>query len=113
MQTFAFVLPILPGKEEPDRQAYERWNSTDQDAYKAARRAQGFSRETIYHQPTPNGTLAIVVYEAEDVHAAMARIADSDAPFDVDFRAFINDIHGFNPAGQPQPDSRMISDMTF
>lgn len=113
MNRFAFVLPILPGKEEADRKAYENWNGADREAYAEARRSQGFSRETIWHQETPNGTLAIVVYEAEDIPAAMARIADSDTPFDVAFRDFIQDIHGFNPADEPPPQARIISDQKF
>jgi hypothetical protein len=51
----------------------ERLNAPgpDKDAYVSARRAQGLTREQVWHQVTPNGTLAIIVLEGDDVMSAL------------------------------------------
>jgi hypothetical protein len=115
MPTFAFVAPILPGKEALDAETMARLSSGDQrDEYAAARRAAGVTREAIWHQRTPDGTtLAIVLLEADDVEAAFGHMAGSDAPFDSDFRAMVQEVHGFDLATAPPPDVRLIADTRF
>ena len=83
MATIVFALPILPGKEAVDREMLERLNAPgpEKDAYVSARRAQGITREQVWHQVTPNGTLAIIVLEGEDLMSALGVSATSDDPF--------------------------------
>ena len=72
MATFAFVVPVLPGKEETDLETMQRFATGEEnDAYDTARRSLGFQREAIWHQQTPDGTLAIVLWEAEDIEQAL------------------------------------------
>ena len=115
MPIFAFVAPILPGKEQLDAETFEQFTASDgREAYLAARRAAGMTREAVWHQKTPDGaTLAIVMLEAGDVEAAFRHIATSDAPFDQRFRAMIQEVHGFDLASAPAPDVRLISDTRF
>jgi hypothetical protein len=113
MPTFAFVLPLLPGKEETDRKMFEQLNGADKQDYIAARRGQGLTRETVWHQKTPMGTFAIVMVEGSDIGAAMGKIATSDALFDRRFRDFIKDVHGIDLAKDPPPDVSLISDTRF
>ena len=83
MATIVFALPILPGKEDVDREMLERLNAPgpEKDAYVNARRAQGLSREQVWHQVTPDGTLAIIVLEGDDIMTALGVSATSDDPF--------------------------------
>jgi hypothetical protein len=55
MATIAFVMPLVPGKEATDADALRRMGSPgpDHDAYVAARRSQGLTREAVWHQKTP------------------------------------------------------------
>jgi hypothetical protein len=114
LATFVFVVPVIPGKEETDRGTMQRFVSGDEkDAYNAARRSLGFQREAIWHQVTPDGTLAIVVWEAEDIEQAFGRIATSDEPFDQRFRGFLQDVHGIDVANDPPPSVRQVIDHRF
>jgi len=115
MPAFAFVAPIVPGKEELDAQSIERATAgDDRDAYAASRKTAGVTRETIWHQKTPDGTtLAIVVIEADDVAAAFGHFATSDDDFDRRFREMVQEVHGFDLASAPPPDVRLIADTRF
>ena len=115
MPAFAFVAPILPGKEELDAETMTRLSSGDQrDEYAAARRAAGVTREAIWHQKTPDGTtVAIVLLEADDAEAAFGHIARSDTPFDSAFRTMVEEVHGFDLATAQPPDVRLIADTHF
>ena len=113
MATFAFVVPVLPGKEDTDRETMQRFAGDEKDAYDASRRSLGFQREAIWHQETPDGTLAIVMWEAEDIEQAFGGIATSDQPFDQRFRQFLQDVHGIDVANDPPPNVRQVIDHRF
>ena len=115
MPAFAFVAPIVPGKEQLDAETFEQFTvGGEHEAYVAARRAAGVTREAVWHQRTPDGeTLAIVLLEAEDVEAAFSHIVTSDALFDRRFRAMLQEVHGFDLASSPPPDVRLICDTRF
>jgi hypothetical protein len=115
LDTFVFVMPLLPGKAEVDRQMLERVTAPgpDRDAYVAARRSQGVAREAIWHQNTPMGTLAIVLLEAEDIASSFGKIATSDEPFAQQFREFVKEVHGVDLAKDPPPEVSLISDTRF
>jgi hypothetical protein len=113
--TIVFALPILPGQEGVDREMLERLNAPgpQKDAYVGARRAQGLTREQVWHQVTPNGTLAIIVLEGDDVMSALGVSATSDDPFHRQFREFVKDVHGVDLANDPPPDISLITDTQF
>ena len=114
MATFAFVAPLLPGKAETDREAMQRFSTGEEkEAYEASRRALGFKREAVWHQETPDGTIAIVLWEADDIEAAFGGIAQSDEPFDRQFRDFLRDVHGLDVANDPPPEVRPVIDHRF
>jgi predicted P-loop ATPase len=115
MATIVFALPILPGKEDVDREMLERLNAPgpEKDAYVSARRTQGLTREQVWHQVTPAGTLAIIVLEGDDLMSALGVSASSDDPFHRQFREFVKDVHGLDLANDPPPDVQLISDTSF
>ena len=115
MATMAFTMPIIPGKEALDRESIQQMAAPgpDHDAYVAARRAQGIKREAVWHQATPNGTMAIVVMEADDPASAMGHMATSDDPFAQRFRELVKEVHGVDLASDPPPSVELISDVSF
>lgn len=115
MPSFAFVAPLLPGKEQLDAETIQQFSEGDErEAYEASRRAAGVTREAVWHQKTPDGTtLAIVLLEADDVQAAFGYIVTSDAPFDRRFREMVQEVHGFDLASAPPPEVQLISDRRF
>jgi hypothetical protein len=113
--TAVFVMPIIPGKEELDRQTLQGLSTPgpEHDAYAATRRAQGVTREAVWHQATPMGTFAIVLMEGDDLAGAMAAMTSSDDPFNAQFREFVKDVHGVDLATDGAPDITPIIDNRF
>ena len=111
MASFAFVLPILPGKEEADVQGFEHLMNDEQgDAFGDWHRSLGFRRHAVWHQRTPDGTVAVVLFEADDIESALRGAATSDDPFAQRFRQFVQDVHGIDLATAPPPDVRPVID---
>ncbi|HEX2180439.1 MAG TPA: hypothetical protein VHL54_13145 [Actinomycetota bacterium] len=110
MQSIAFVVPLLPGKAEMDRQAMEScWRGERKAAHRAARERQGVTRETVWAQKTPAGDVAVVLLEAHDLKRAFQGIASSDDPFDEWFRAHSLEVHGIDLT-QPLPLPELVLD---
>jgi hypothetical protein len=115
MATSVFVMPIVPGKEELDRETLQRFAvpGPEHDAYAAARRAQGITREAVWHQRTPMGTFAIVLMEGDDLAGALASMTHGDDPFNRQFREFVHDVHGVDLAAGGAPDVTPVIDNSF
>ena len=109
MQTIGFIAPLLPGKTETDRAAMiSCWQGERRGAYEASRRRLGISREAVFIQTTPNGDVAVVYWEADDVEEALKGLAISDDPFDRWFREHVREVHGLNVEdGFPPPNKVM------
>ena len=105
----AFTIPIIPGKEELDRQTMEELVGPRRDEFEASRKRLGITREAAWHQETPNGTAAVVHLEADDLGTAMQGIASSQEPFDVWFRERMGEIHGVDLA-EPAPPPKQVLD---
>lgn len=59
----------------------------------------------MWLQSTPDGDLAIVVIEANDIPSALGALATSQEPFDQWFRDHIQEVHGMDlAAGFPPPE---------
>jgi len=115
MATSVFVLPIIPGKEDFDRETLQHLAAPgpEHDGYVAARRAQGITREAVWHQRTPMGTFAIVLIEGDDLGTAMGGMVHGDDPFNRQFREFVKDVHGVDLAAGGAPDITPIVDNSF
>ena len=113
MASFAFVLPIIPGKEATDLEILERMASGEEnDQFAAWHRSHGVRRHAVWHQKTPDGTVAIVLLEADDIASALGGTASSQEPFDVKWRRFVEDVHGVDLATAAPPDVRPVIDWT-
>ena len=114
MPSVAFALPHLPGTEDADREGLLRFTEgEDRDAYFASRRALGITREAVWHQVTPNGTLAVILIEADDLERAFQGTSQSTESIDVAFREFVMSVHGIDLANDPPPEITQIVDTRF
>jgi hypothetical protein len=114
MGSIAFVLPILPGKEDVDRATMQRFATGDEkDAFAASQRSHGITRHAVWHHETPQGTVAIVLIEADDIERALSGSAVSQEPFDQRFREFVRDVHGVDLANDPPPQVSAVIDSRF
>jgi hypothetical protein len=109
MDTIGFVAPLLPGKTETDRAAMiSCWRGERRVAYEASRKRLGIAREAVFIQSTPDGDVAVVYWEADDVEAALKGMASSDQPFDRWFRDHVREVHGLVVEdGFPPPEQVM------
>lgn len=77
------------------------------DEYVRSRERFGVHREVVWHQSTPQGTVAIVYMELNDSQQMFEGVGSSDDPFDQWFREQAKEVHGIDlsqplPGGPPQ-----------
>ena len=105
-QSIAFAAPLLPGKTDADREALAAAQSGERAAdHRESRGRAGITREAVWLQSTPDGDVAVVLIEPDDVAAALGALAGSQDPYDVAFREHIKDVHGMDLSeGFPPPE---------
>jgi hypothetical protein len=94
MGGFAFSIPVVPGKEELDRRTFDEMLGARREEYEAALRQAGVTRQAIWHQETPDGTVAVVYVEGDDPQAGIAQFGSSDEPLNTWFREQMKEVHG-------------------
>ncbi len=108
MASLGSAFPILPGKTEQWKQFCQEMIGPRRSEYEASRKRLGMTREVAYLQQTPQGDLAVVYIEAQDIQRVFEGFATSQAPFDVWFVQQVKEIHGVDftqpPAG-PLPEA--------
>jgi hypothetical protein len=102
MPTIALAMPIPPHNYETWRAAVTSFAGERRSEYDASRRRLGVQRSTSWVQQTPQGPIEILVVEAADPARFFEGLATSQEPFDVEFRAFIQDVYGLDLT-QPLP----------
>jgi hypothetical protein len=108
MHEIVFAIPVVPGKEDLDRQVLDEIAGARRDDYDASLGDAGIVRQAVWHQETPDGTLALVYVVAEDPDAAQ-RFSSSDAPLNAWFRDRMKVVHGVD-ISQPLPPVRKVHD---
>jgi hypothetical protein len=111
MASYGFAVPVLPGMTERDRQLSAELSGPRKAEFEASRARLGITREQVWLQETPQGTLAIVCLEAEDIESALAGLGSSQDPFDQWWREQIQAIHGIDLTQPlPSPPNELIMD---
>lgn len=110
MQTIAFAVPLLSGRAELNRiELASCWLGARREAYRDACRRAGIIRESVWVQPSPDGGLAVVLLEADDLDVALRILETSDEPFDRWFRDHLRQVHGTTWA-QAAPSPQLVLD---
>ena len=107
MPEIALALPIPPEQYPTWREVVDSFAGERRAEFDAACRRRGVVRERIWVQQTPQGPMEILVIEAADVGLVFERMATSQHPFDVEFRAFLLDVYGLDltkPLPGPLPE---------
>ncbi len=107
MPAFAFVVPVVPGKEAADRALLQEMAGSRREEYVRSRQRAGVRREVVWQQATPQGTVDIVYMEVDDPQQMFSGLGSSDDPFDQWFREVCLEVHGIDlsqplPGGLPQ-----------
>ena len=101
MASIGSAFPILPGKVEQWKQFSQDLVGARHGEYKASRKRLGVTREVAYLQQTPQGDMAIVYIEAQNIPAVFEGLGHSQEAFDVWFREQVKEIHGVDLAQPP------------
>lgn len=101
MPMIVMALPIPPERYDAWRSAVTGFAGPRRDEYTAARVRQGVTRQGVFVHHTAEGPVEIMVMEADDLDRALAEIATSQEPFDVEFRRFLMDVYGLDLAQPP------------
>ncbi len=102
MPMIAMAAPIPPEKYEKWREGMSSYAGARRAEYDASRRRMGAVRQGVWVQQTPQGPIELLFIEAEDLARVFEQVATSEEPFDVEFRAFIQDVYGLDLT-QPLP----------
>jgi hypothetical protein len=95
MQTVAFAVPLLSGRTDLNRvELASCWLGARREAHRDAQRRAGIIREEVWTQTTPDGDIAVVFLEADDLESALRDLETSDEPFDRWFRDHLRQVHG-------------------
>lgn len=98
----AIALPLVPGQLEAWGAFVTELQGPRRPEYDASLARRGVTREQVFHQPTPQGDIVILVIEAADPARAMAALADPQHPFDRWFADQVRAFHGIAPEVLPQ-----------
>ena len=103
MTEIVFAIPIMRGKEEPDREMRNEMAGPRREEYDAALKEAGITRQAVWHQQQPDGgTLAIVYIEASDLDAHQ-RFVTSDSDISRWFVQQMQEVHGRDVSQPPLP----------
>ncbi len=106
MQRIAIAAPIKPGKTEAWLQYIAELKNEWETEWKADFRKFGIDNESAWLQKTPNGDLAILLWEVRDPELHRQQFEElmtSNEDFHVWSRNNLMDIFGFEPAQERPP----------
>jgi len=110
MASYAFAMPLVPGKTEAWKGYVKEMNGPRSAEYKASRTRAGITKEHVFLQSTPMGDFVVVAMECEDPSTVVQRLVTSADPFDVWFRdKVLIESHGVDPTGPLPPMNETIS----
>jgi hypothetical protein len=113
MSSIGFVVPVVSGKEQADREWMSALNGERREEYQSEWKKAGFKRHTVWQQESPNGTVDIVYLEADDIPAAMQAVTSSDSPLGQWFRERVLDVHDLDLAKENPPRPTLLHDASF
>ncbi len=112
MATIAFALPCLPGGDEILRKFSQELNGSRNEEFEGFNSRLGLKKHNCYLMQTPQGPLAIIYAESEDIPSVFQKLAVSEHPFDVWFRDQARQVHGVDfakPFPAPLPETAFES----
>jgi hypothetical protein len=95
MREIAFAVPIVPGKEPLDRQVMAELEGSRRQELEDVMREVGITRHAVWHQRTPDGTIAVVYMTVENDDAER-RFVESDADVIRYFVEQMKEVHGMD-----------------
>jgi hypothetical protein len=111
MASLAIVLPLPSGKAEEWASWGREILGPCRSEYEAFRRRLGLTAQRVYLQQTPQGDIAIIYLEGNDLQRTFQELRTSQHPFDVWFRQRAKDLFNGLDLAQTSPGS--LSKLVF
>src|SRR5205823_12608255 len=111
MASLGMALPLLPGKTESWKRWTQEMAGPRLSEHQASRQRLGITGEASFLQQTPQGDMAVLYIEAEDIIRVFHGLASSQEPFDVLVRQQTKDFCGLDlaqPAAGPPPETLVV-----
>ena len=108
MANYCYAVPILPGGES-QMQKWDKENIVNNKEHDKVYRAAGISREQVWVEHTPQGSLAVVSLEVKDAGSALKALGSSTDPWAVKLREFLKTAHGLD-FSKPAPLNEQVVD---
>jgi hypothetical protein len=103
MRTYAFAMPLLPGKTETWLGYVNEITGSRKEEWKMSRQKLGVKTEQVWLQNTPMGDVCVVRIETDDPGKFFENMMKSNEPFDLWFKEkVLIECHGLK-AGQAMP----------
>lgn len=104
MTMYAMALPIKPDKIDEWRRFAADVTGPHRADWQDQLRSAGISAEQVFHQQTPDGHLAVVVWECEDADGVLDRMSKPHNDFAAQrLPSLLADVHGIDLASPPAP----------
>lgn len=110
MTEVVFAIPVVPGKETEDREALDELAEGRREEYEAALREAGVTRQAVWHQQTPDGVLAIVLFETDSPEGPQ-RFVTSEGEVNQWFVDRMKVVHGVDISQEPPPPVEKVHDV--
>jgi hypothetical protein len=108
MASYAFAVPVLPGKSEAARRLAAESSGPRRSESEESQRRVGITKQEVWLQQTPQGDICVVYWEVDDPTRAFQELASSDNPFDRWYLQQLKEIHGLDLTQQPPPPNELI-----
>jgi hypothetical protein len=103
MRSYAFVMPILPGKTETWLGYVNEITGPRKEEWKMSRKKLGLQAEQVWLQNTPMGDMCVIRFETDNPGRFFENIMNSNDPFDLWFKEkVLIECHGLK-ADQAMP----------
>ena len=102
----------MPGKEDLDQNTMDALLVERRDEYEAALRQAGIRRQVVWHQQTPDGTVAVVLVEADDPESALSKFGSFGEPLNAYFRDRMEEVHGID-ISETTPRATKVHDISL
>jgi hypothetical protein len=111
MPTYAFAVPVLPGKTEDLKRYAREMNGPRRDEYDRSSRKMGLAVEQLWLQHTPQGDFIVVRWETDNPAKIFEQGMNSNDPYDKWFREkVIVECLGVNPSDPIPPINEQLVD---
>jgi len=111
MKSYAFAMPLLPGKIEAWKKYIQEIKTQRLNKFNASHEKCGLSQEQVWLQNTPMGDFVVVHWETDNPRTVFEHFMKSDEPYDKWFREkILMECHGLKPGGSIPPINEQILD---